>query len=168
MRKKFTRIGTPAVLALVLGFAASLSGCARPLPQSSSNVAVDLSNPDVAAIVQIAKDFSVAFDTGDVKRLSEFYSSDLIYMPQGAPNQGLATVDEGRREVFTAYNAHVDVHIEEVKIMGDMGFDRGRFTVALTPKDGKPPTVIKGRIFEVVRKEGGKWKSFRVMTNTEE
>jgi uncharacterized protein (TIGR02246 family) len=136
----------------------------RGLPDS-----VDLSNQDVAAIVEIAKDFSQAYEAGDVGRMMEFYSPDVIYMAQGMPNhEGREILKKIYQQLFSNYRGHVDVQIEEVKILGDMAFDRARFTSTLTPKAGGEVVVSKGRLLEVLKKENGKWKSLRVMVNSEE
>ena len=62
---------------------------------------------------------------------------------------------------FSKYGGTVAVHIDEVEVFGDMAFDRASFTVTLTAKDGGKVTETKGRLLEVLRKEDGKWKSFR-------
>ena len=135
----------------------------------SANRDVDLSNADVAAIVQIAKDFSDANKAEDVKRIAGFYSPDVIYMYQGMPNHvGREVIAEMYQDFFSKYTAQVVVHVDEVKVCGDMAFDRATFTVTGTPKLGGEGLVSKGRVLEILRKEGGKWMSLRVMVNTEE
>jgi uncharacterized protein (TIGR02246 family) len=136
--------------------------------KSASNQDVDLSDPDVAAIVQIAKDFSEAYRAGDAERIASFYSPNLIYMSQGMPNhEGKEVIEQLYKDLFSKYRGTVAVHIDEVKVSGDMAFDRATFTVTLTPKDGGKASETKGRLLEVLRKENGKWKSLRVITNTE-
>lgn len=154
----------PAVI-LVVPVAKSATG-SQP---SASTTDVDLTNPDVTAIVQIAKDFETANKTGDVKRIAEFYSSDVIYMYQGMPNhEGREVIVQMYQDFFSKYTAQVTVHIDEVRICGDMAFDRARFTATATPKAGGEASLTKGRVLEISRKEGGKWRSLRVMVNTEE
>jgi len=144
------------------------SRCAKELPKSGVNDSVDLSNPDVAAIVQIAKDFAEAYKAGDLKRVVDVYSPDVIYMYQGMPNhEGRDVIEEMYRGFFSENNAQVVIDIQEVKISGDLAFDRATFKVTATPKAGGEATVSEGRVFEVLRKEGGKWKSLRVMVNQE-
>jgi len=157
----------------VLLFAAILVGpvakSATDSSQVASNSNVDLTNPDVAAIVQIAKDFEEANKIGDVKRIAEFYSPDVIYMYQGMPDHvGREVIAEMYKDFFSKNNAQVSVHIDEVRICGEMAFDRATFTATATPKAGGEASVTKGRLLEILRKEGGKWKSLRVMVNTEE
>src|SRR5579862_1280524 len=63
------------------------------------------------------------------------------------------------------YRVHLDVHVDEVKVLGDFAFDRATFSMTMQPKKGGPSQAHAGRVMELVRKEGGQWKSFRVMTN---
>lgn len=56
----------------------------------------------------------------------------------------------------------------EVKIFGDVAYDLAHFTTTLTPKAGGEAITMKGRVFEIGKKEIGAWKSLRVMVNSEE
>jgi len=166
MHKKCVVLGASIVLVFALGITSLILNVGA---NSDSANAVDLSNRDVAAIVQVAKDFSEAYASGDVGRIIEFYSPDIVYMAQGMQNhEGRAVLQEIYQQLFSKYHGRVDVQIEEVKVYGEMAFDRARFTSRLTPKAGGETVVSKGRLLEVLRKENGNWKSFRVMVNTEE
>ena len=84
------------------------------------------------------------------------------------PNHvGREVLEQIYRDFFSKYSAQVEVHIEEVRVSGDMAFDRGHFKVTSTPKAGGELEIREGRVFEVLRKERGKWKSLRVMVNDE-
>jgi len=108
----------------------------------------------VAAIVQIARDFSEAYKAGDAKRVASFYSRDLIYMAQGMPNhEGKEAIEQIYQDLFSKYSGTVAVQIEEVKVLGDMAYDRATFTVTLRPKAGGETVETKGRFLEVLRKE---------------
>ena len=102
--------------------------------QSASNGFVDLSNPDVAQIVQIAKDFEQWNKSGDVEHIVDIYSSDVIYMHGGMPNlEGRPAVAESYRDFFSSYT-QVNVKVQEVRVFGDMAFDRATFVTTVTPK----------------------------------
>jgi uncharacterized protein (TIGR02246 family) len=167
-----SRMGRAVMLGLSM-YTLTLSGPAALAAQSaaskSATVDVDLSNPDVAAIVQVAKDFSQAYEAGDADRVASFYSPEVIYMAYRMQNhEGRDIVREIYRGAFAANRGHVDVHIVEVKVFGDVAYDRATFTVTMTPKAGGKPTVSKGRLLEILHKEGGQWRTFRVMTNATE
>jgi uncharacterized protein (TIGR02246 family) len=151
----------------LIGICASIVivGCAHtsaapPTPD------VDLSNPDVAAIVQNARDYEQAFAAGDAKAISAMYAPDVVYLSQGRDDRiGDSLAMKGRITFFSTYNATIAIHVQEVKIMGDMGYDRAKFTMTMTPKAGGATESHVGRVFEIVKKEGGKWLSYRVITN---
>jgi uncharacterized protein (TIGR02246 family) len=156
-----------ALVVLMAGLMSlTTASCGRS--RSVSNGPLDLSNRDVAAIVQIAKDFEQWNKTGDVEHIAEVYSPDVIYMHAGMANfEGKAAVAQSYKEFFSGYTAQVNVNVQEVRVFGHMAFDRATFTTAVTPKGGGETTVMKGQVMEILRKEAGKWKSFRVMANTE-
>jgi len=148
-----------------VGVSIVIVGCAQtsaapPTPD------VDMSNPDVAAVVQNARDYEKAFVAGDAKTISAMYAPDVVYMSPGRDDRvGDSVAMKGRVTFFNTYNATIAIHVQEVKIMGDMGYDRATFTMTMTPKAGGAAETHVGRVFEIVKKEGGKWLSYRVMTN---
>jgi uncharacterized protein (TIGR02246 family) len=171
MERRFGFLAKTILLMLGLSlvvFAAGLTAASCGRSRAVSNGSLDLSNPDVAAIVQIAKDFEQWNKTGDVEHIVDIYSPDVIYMHGGMPNlNGKAVVAQNYKDFFSSYTAQVNVNVQEVRVFGDMAFDRATFTTAVTPKGGGETTVMKGQVMEILRKEAGKWKSFRVMANTE-
>ena len=161
--RRLDGVRKPTML-LVLGVVLSMAGASYALPPGD----LDLSNPDVAAIVQIAKDFSKAIAANDFQRVIDVYSPDVVYMSPGAQDAvGKDAVAQGWGDMLSTYSVRVDVHIVEVKILGDYAYDRATFTMSMKPKAGGETQDMGGRVFEVLRKEGGKWKSLRVMVNSE-
>jgi ketosteroid isomerase-like protein len=147
------------VVGLVTGLWAS-PAVAQPVVTTTP----DLSNPDVAAIVQIGKDYATAFAAGDYERINSFYSPDVLYMPQGGSIHG-ASDPKARQKFFAANRGTIDIHVDEAGVSGDLAWERTTFTMTIIPKDGSKTQVHKGRLLEIMRKEGGKWRSWRVMTN---
>jgi ketosteroid isomerase-like protein len=153
-------------------FAVSLVGApailAHASPQLASTKDVDLTNPDVAAIVKIAKDFSAAIAVKDFKRIIDVYSPDVVYMSPGVPDiRGKDAEAQSWHDMLSSYDLHVDVRLMEVKILGDYAYDRAVFTMSMKPTAGGKTEEMGGRVFEVLRKENGKWKSLRVMVNSD-
>jgi uncharacterized protein (TIGR02246 family) len=163
MRRRCGGARKPTML-LALGVVLCTASTSYAVPPGE----LDLSNPDVAAIVQIAKDFSDAIAANDFKRVIDVYSPDVVYMSPGTPDaKGKDAVAQNWREMLSNYTLRVDVQIVEVKILGDYAYDRATFTMSMKPKAGGETQEMGGRVFEVLRKEGGKWKSLRVMVNSE-
>jgi uncharacterized protein (TIGR02246 family) len=123
---------------------------------------------DVATLQKVADEFAEVFNAWDAKRIATFYSEDVIYMIPHIPNRvGRATIEQDYEELFAQYTVHVDVHIDEAKIYGDMAFDRATYRTTRTPRTGGETVVINGRLLEILRKEDGRWKSFRVVAITD-
>jgi hypothetical protein len=102
MRSKAT-LNTLAVLIFAVGVVAPAAKSAHTSPESSSTKDVDLTNPDVAAIVQIAKDFSDAIAVGDFKRIIDVYSPDVVYMSPGVPDtQGKEAVAQNWQDMLSS------------------------------------------------------------------
>jgi uncharacterized protein (TIGR02246 family) len=151
---------------MLLGFGVVMSTASSTYALPSAQV--DLSDPDVAAIVQIAKDFSNAIAVGDFKRMIDVYSPDVVYMSPGVPDTyGKDAVAQNWQGMLSSYSLQVEVHIVEVKILDGYAYDRATFTMSMKPKAGGKTEEMSGRVFEVLRKEGGKWKSLRVMVNSD-
>jgi len=129
---------------------------------------VDESSPDVRAIVQIARDFSTLVAEGNLERVVGYYSPDVVYMSPGVPDAiGRDAVAKNWQALLSSYSVRVKVRVVEVKILGDYAYDRASFMLTLTPKSGGKKQQTGGRVFEVLRKEQGKWKSLRVMVNSD-
>ena len=129
---------------------------------------VDESSPDVRAIVQIARDFSTLVAEGNLERVVGYYSPDVVYMSPGVPDAiGRDAVAKNWQALLSSYSVRVKVRVVEVKILGDYAYDRASFTLTVTPKSGGKKQQTGGRVFEVLHKEQGKWKSLRVMVNSD-
>lgn len=170
MNHKYVLLAALTVALLTLSSSRSFAWLPHAMRQAGSNNAIDSSNADVEAIERITKDFVAAYNAGDVKRVTDVYSPDVIYMYQGMANhEGREVLEQIFQGFFSQFTAQVVVHVDEIKVSGDMAFDRATFTVTATPKAGGTGMLTKGRLLEVWRKEqGGKWKAFRVMVNMDE
>jgi uncharacterized protein (TIGR02246 family) len=167
MRNRVT-LKTLVLLIFAVSLVAPRAKFAHASPQLASTKDVDLTNHDVAAIVQIAKDFSDAIAVGDFKRVIDVYSPDVVYMSPGVPDtQGKDAVAKSWHDMLSSYDLHVEVHLVEVKILNGYAYDRAIFTMSMKPKAGGKTEEMSGRVFEVLRNEGGKWKSLRVMVNSD-
>jgi len=101
--------------------------------------------------------------------MMDAYSADVIKMSPGSPNRGKEDLERSYADLLAKYNVEVAVKVEEVTIVSNStAFDRARYTVIATPKTGGKPLVSTGRLLEVLRKENGKWKSFRAMNILDE
>lgn len=151
----------PAAAALAL----ALAGCApaAPAPPAPANDAP----ADLAAIGAARDAFVKAYNSGDAEAVGRMYTADAISEPNHQPTL------KGREAIVaaqTAMHEHVGLALtltpEETRTAGAAGFDRGVYTVTVTPKAGGPATTVQGRYFVFyVKDSDGSWKVARDMDN---
>lgn len=149
-----------------------------PIALQAQDAGLNLADPDVAAIAKLAVDLARAVDAGDVNRIADFYSPAAVYFADGEPvidrNVGKAVANRWRKTIGSN-RAHMAIRIDEVDVSGDLAYDRVSYTVTIMPRivnllpgqTGTPSQVQRiGRALEILRKEDGVWKYYRVMTNS--
>jgi ketosteroid isomerase-like protein len=137
----------------------------------------DPRSADVAAVAQLATDVAHDLAAGDFDRLADFYSPAAVYVAEGEPpidhHAGSAIAKQWRRIVGPSL-ARIAVHVDDVDICGDLAYDRVTYTVTVTqrmsgPYAGRETTRELRHIvrsLDILRKEDGVWKYYRVLTNS--
>ena len=150
-------------LALMLTFA----GCqTAPTPAPKADVAAD-----TAAIKALGDQFTAAFNSGDAAAMAAAYADDAIMMD---PNQAAI---EGKQAIQAAYEARSKESAGKVaftatftpletQVAGDWAYDRGNYTVTITPKSGKPMEESAKYLFIVKRQPDGAWRVYRDISNS--
>lgn len=112
---------------------------------------------DVAALREMAREFTEGFNSGDVDRLMRFYGSSYVDINLRGPVQS----HEERRAYYAQVmrkGVRVRVHPDEIVVRGDMAFVRGRIEVFRPGAAASvPPAEL--RYLEILRKEPDGWKS---------
>jgi ketosteroid isomerase-like protein len=108
---------------------------------------------DVAALRQIAREFTEGFNSGDVDRIMRYYGERYVDVNLRNPVQNWAE----RREYYSSVirkGVKVNVKPAEIVVEGEFGFVRGSIEVTLP--DGKQSEL---RYLEIARKsDDGSWK----------
>jgi ketosteroid isomerase-like protein len=123
--------------------------------------AIDASGPgpDIQALQQRIEQWLDGYRHGDVARMMEVFSEDFTDEQQGtAAEMDKAEVERAFKGVFAKYRTEIDAVTDELRVSGDLAFDRGHYTVTLTPKAGGAPIVQQGRFLEVWKRERGTWR----------
>lgn len=129
-----------------------------------------MGDTDVAAIQAAIEAFVAAYNAGDVERCLEVYSDDWVDMPHETRTLVGRAAKEAMaarfRHIFARFRPRLELDTEEIRVSGDMAFDRGTLVVALEPKAGGVTQELRARFLEVWRREpGGAWKVVRSMDN---
>jgi uncharacterized protein (TIGR02246 family) len=155
----FRRYSTAIALAVIL------AACAPPPPPPPPDTTAE----DTAAINALRDAWTAAFNAEDVDTLLGLYTEDAMDM---APNQPTATGHAGLRDMFTAQfgmgQGTATVTSEELQLMGDWAYDRGTFTLTMTPEGGGEPVQVANDRYLVILRQGadGAWKLARLISNS--
>ena len=123
---------------------------------------------DREAIRQLGQDWVEAVHRGDVDRLLDLVTDDVVFMPHNAPSiAGRAAVEQAYRAVFAAFEVEQTFAPEEIQVGGDWAFVRGADAVEMKPRAGGDPIAARGRGISILRRvEDGSWRFARGITNS--
>lgn len=104
------------------------------------------------------------FNAGNIAPINDAFSDDLVYMTSGVKGtltkaQIIGTLSGD----FAKYKTHVEGITDEIRISGDMAYDRGHFTMTFAPKAGGNTITQSGEFLETWQKESdGQWRVTRL------
>jgi len=117
---------------------------------------------DVAAVNALRDKVAQAFNAGDATAVGNLYTTDAVFAQNHQPTvTGREAIVKSNTGFFSMYSVKMTLSADETKTMGDFGFDRGRFTFALTPKaEGTPAVPMdEGRYLVLLHKDSdGQWR----------
>jgi ketosteroid isomerase-like protein len=103
----------------------------------------------------------------DIEALMDVYAEDAISQPPGQPALiGRQAIGEMWVGVLAAYDVEVVVEVEEIEVAGVWAFERGRYRMRLTPRDGEVEILDEGKYLDILREVDGEWKYWRVTWNS--
>jgi nucleoside triphosphatase len=122
---------------------------------------------DLAAIEHAVGRFRAAFAAGDPAALADCYSDDLIKMRQGFAAEDKSGAVARIAATLREARGDLEVRNDEIVISGDLAVVIGSFVVALTPKTGGDPRMLRRRFVEVWRREEVGWRVYRTLDNSD-
>jgi len=170
---------TRKMLRTMLAAAAVLvaAGCAPDTGEGGSGVANETAGAavaatseaaDIAAIMAFNERYVGAINDGDAATLASLTTDGhIMLLPGREPIVGKAANDAANARLFAQFDIDEHWYPEETRAAGDWAFQRGRFSVAATPKAGGAPSTTTGnflRIYE--RQPDGEWRMTRDMFNS--
>ena len=150
-------------LNLVLVACCTLSACVGGSGQPSQT-----SGADVDAIVRYNAQMLKALNDGDAEALNALMAEDyVIFLPGRPPVQGIDAIRASNRSFLARFHDAETWTPDETVVAGDLGFQRGRFDLQLTPRSGGATRSVSGSYLHVYqRKPDGAWRLTRAMTTT--
>jgi uncharacterized protein (TIGR02246 family) len=145
----------------------TFAGCqTAPQAEPKRDVAAD-----TAAIKALNDKLTAAFNSMDAASMAALYADDAIMMDS---NQAAV---EGKQAIQAVYEARVKENagkmtltavftLLETQVAGDWAYDRGNYTLTVTPKSGKP-TETSGKYLTIYKRQpDGSWKIYRDISNS--
>src|SRR6476646_671649 len=128
--------------------AVAAAGCATQSAQG---------NPDAdrTAINALRDQFIAAYRAGDPDRVTALYEENATVMPHDQPTiVGRSEIAKHERDSFGQVSVgDVQIKSDKLQIMGDWAYDRGTFSVTITPKGGGAPMTDTGRYLVVLHRQ---------------
>jgi len=117
---------------------------------------------DIAAVREVLNQYAITSNAGDLEGWLALHADDVVKMPPDAPAIfGKENLRANFTPGFDAFDLIVVVNPEETQVDGDIGYERGTYSISATPKgggemidlmkDGKYLTICK-------RQADGSWK----------
>ena len=114
---------------------------------------------DVAKIREMAREFTLGFNTGDVSRIMRFYADRYVDVNLRNPVQTKVERTEYYRKIMERKDTRIEVHPDEILIEGDLAFVRGTIELWRMPAPDGPSERRELRYLEIARKHAdGSWK----------
>ena len=123
------------------------------------------SRDPVASVLAVREAWLAALKSGDVDRLMEMVTEDVVVMhPNGRTHVGKAVVRADFERFFQQFAVDQEVVSDETVVSGDWAFDRSRVRSTLTPVSGGNPVRIASEAVVILRREpNGPWKVARTI-----
>ena len=152
-------------LALLFASALALAACTQAPPPPAAPV--ENAPADVAAVNAVRTGFMTAYAAGDAEAVGKLYTVDAVSEPNNQPAlKGREAIVQSQKAMFEQVTLKAEMVSEEIRTIGNVGLDRGHYTVSVTPKAGGETTTVEGRYLVVLVKEAdGVWRVARDMDN---
>ena len=124
---------------------------------------------DVASVHAFIDSLATRFNTGQLDSFMGVFTDDAEIISQGYPDiVGKKAIHDVYAAAMAQYGMRVAFHTTEVKVAGDMAYERGTYEVAYSDKaSGKLMMTTQARhVHILLRQPDGTWRTWRMITNT--
>ena len=125
---------------------------------------------DRAAIDQIRKRITDAENSGDASVFEQVAVEDVVVMPPNTPHiTGRAVAVAAMRDFFQRFEMRIEYVSREIRVHGDVAFDRGTYSQTITPKGGGDALKETGNyLWLYQRGSGGDWAQSHAIWNADQ
>lgn len=138
-------------------FLLTLAAFAVTIPATAANGFA--TNPPIARIDELRRDFSDAYNTANAPALGALLASDAVWMPPGeAAVTGRAAIQQRYAAQFAVTHSLLTLNTGEIHALADVAWLRGTYQRVDTPKTGGAATMLTGKYLMTFQRERGDWK----------
>jgi len=123
---------------------------------------------DVEALNHVREVHIAALNDGDVNAWVAAFTDDGVQMPPNAPaNRGRESIRAWSQAFLAPFRVQFTLAVDEVQVASDWAFERGTYTITLTPKAGGEPMQDIGKYLTLYQRQpGGAWGMARDIWNS--
>ena len=116
-------------------------------------------NHDEQEIRNLISTWMAASKAGDVERVLQLVSDDVVFLQPGQPPMRKADFAAAARAQARADGPKFAgaSEIQEIKVLGDWAFMWTRLAVTVTPAAGAATITRLGHTLSILKKQDGKW-----------
>ena len=124
---------------------------------------------DLEAIDEVRHEHVAALNTGDAQRWVAQFTEDGVQMPPNSPaNVGRPMMERWAQGFLDHFRVRFDLDVDEVRVLGNWAFERGAYSIGLSPKAGGQPIQDAGKYITVYqRTSDGTWRMARDIWNSD-
>jgi uncharacterized protein (TIGR02246 family) len=128
---------------------------------------------DVRILSEIRERLTAAENAGDAEPICAVMAEDVVLMVPSAPVQEgktacAAFVRDVLPSLLLEFERHITYTSAEVRVVGDVAFDRGTFAFSIAPRAGGPSELNAGKYLWLYARSDGTWKLTRVIVCLDE
>jgi uncharacterized protein (TIGR02246 family) len=151
---------------LGLGLAVGLVACAQEATEeAATQEAATATIAPADLLAEVRASYEEHYSSGNAAGVAGLYTEDGVYMPaSGGYYVGNAAISGGL-EGAVAASPTLQIKATETKVHGDVSFERGNYSVEMTP-EGAEPMGFSGYYVTFSKKQAdGSWKLHWVVSN---
>ena len=120
------------------------------------------SEADLSAIDNARDAHVAALNLNDSRAWAAQFADDAVQMPPNAPANVGKMIGPWCHAMLTQFRVQFALSVDEVRVLGEWAFERGGYTISLTPTAGGAPMRDSGNYITIYeRKPADTWKMAR-------
>ena len=123
---------------------------------------------DLSAIDTVRNAHVAAINRNDSGAWTAQFADDGVQMPPNGPaNVGKAMIGSWSQAMLSRFRVEFALSVDEVRVLGDWAFERGGYTISLSPAGGVAPMRDSGKYITIYeRKPAEPWRMARDIWNS--